>query len=241
MTRAPANPICALGSAMITSPSMAKLAATPPVVGCSRIDRYGSPASRRRPSAAEVLAICISERTPSCMRAPPEAEKISAGTFRSSARSNTRVIFSPATEPIDPPMNSNTKKPSSTGIASIRAEPERRESAPPAVLRAALRRSLYFFESRKLSGSTLSIDPSASTKLPGSTTSSIRRADDSGKWCSHCGQTLSFFSRSAVSRAARQSGHLVKTPTGTLRFSSERSSSRSSLLYQAIVRNRRIH
>ena len=187
------------------------------------------------------MAICISERTPSCIRAPPEAEKISAGTLRSSARSNTRVIFSPATEPIEPPMNSNTKTPSSTGISSIRPEPERKESAPPAVRRADLSRSLYFFESRKPSGSTLSIDPSASTKLPGSSTSSIRRADERGKWWSHCGQTLAFPSSAAVSSVARHPGHLVNTPAGTLRFSSERSSSLFSLLYQAIVRNRRIH
>jgi hypothetical protein len=33
MTRGPANPICAFGSAILRSPSMAKLAVTPPVVG----------------------------------------------------------------------------------------------------------------------------------------------------------------------------------------------------------------
>jgi len=35
MTRGPAKPISALGSARMTSPSQAKLAATPPVVGWS--------------------------------------------------------------------------------------------------------------------------------------------------------------------------------------------------------------
>ena len=33
MTRGPANPMSALGSAMFRSPSIAKLAVTPPVVG----------------------------------------------------------------------------------------------------------------------------------------------------------------------------------------------------------------
>ena len=115
MTRAPAKPISALGSARMTSPSIAKLAATPPVVGCSSTEAYGMPASRSRASAAEVFAICMSDSTPSCMRAPPDAEKMMAGTRRSSARSNTRVTFSPTTEPIEPPMNSKTNMPSSTG------------------------------------------------------------------------------------------------------------------------------
>ncbi len=102
---------------------------------------YGIPASRSRPSAAEVFAICISESTPSCMRAPPDAEKTIAGTRRSRARSNTRVTFSPTTDPIEPPMNSKTKIPSSTGWVSINPAPTRTASVPPAVLRAARRRS----------------------------------------------------------------------------------------------------
>jgi hypothetical protein len=71
------------------------------------------------------------------MRAPPDAEKTMAGTCRSSARSNTRVIFSPTTEPIEPPMNSKTKTASSTGIPSILPEPTRTASAPPAFRRAS--------------------------------------------------------------------------------------------------------
>ena len=77
MTRGPAKPMSARGSARMTSPSMAKLAVTPPVVGSVRTEMYGSRASPSRASAAEVLAICISERMPSCMRAPPEAETMS--------------------------------------------------------------------------------------------------------------------------------------------------------------------
>ena len=62
------------------------------------------PAARRRPSAAEVLAICISENRLSCMRAPPLAEKLTNGARSSSARSAARANFSPTTEPIEPPM-----------------------------------------------------------------------------------------------------------------------------------------
>ena len=106
--------------------------------------------------------------------------------------------------------------------------------APPALRRAARSRSPYFFESRKPSGSTLSIDASVSSKLPGSRVSSSRRAAVMGKWCSHCGHTPLFFSTSSVTSCARQPGHLVHIPAGTLRFSSARSSSLSSRLYQAI-------
>ncbi len=113
ITRGPAKPMSALGSAMMMSPSMANDAATPPVVGWSSTEMYGTRASRSRERAAEVLAICISESTPSCMRAPPEAQNTIAGRRRSSARSNWRVIFSPTTEPMEPPMKSKTKKPSS--------------------------------------------------------------------------------------------------------------------------------
>ena len=71
MTRAPAKPTSALGSARITSPSEAYDASTPAVEGSVRIETNGSRSSCSRASSAEVLAICMSERMPSCMRAPP--------------------------------------------------------------------------------------------------------------------------------------------------------------------------
>ena len=43
MTRGPAKPMSAPGSARMTSPSEAKLAVTPPVVGWVRIETYGKP------------------------------------------------------------------------------------------------------------------------------------------------------------------------------------------------------
>ena len=48
------------------------------------------------PARRDVLAICISENSPSCMRAPPEALIMSSGMRRSCASSMARVIFSPA-------------------------------------------------------------------------------------------------------------------------------------------------
>ena len=89
---------------MFRSPSIANEADTPPVVGWVSTEMYGSPAARSLPSAAEVLAICISENRLSCMRAPPLAEKFTNGAPISSAFSAARVNFSPTTEPIEPPM-----------------------------------------------------------------------------------------------------------------------------------------
>ncbi len=71
------------------------------------------------------------------MRAPPDAEQMIAVRRRASARSNTRVIFSPTTEPIEPPMNSKTKTPISTGCPSIRPDAQRMASDCPPPRRAA--------------------------------------------------------------------------------------------------------
>jgi hypothetical protein len=105
IVRGPAKPIRALGSAMMKSPSMAKLAVTPPVVGSASRLMNNPPASSSRARAALVLAICISDSADSCMRAPPEQLTISSGSFSSAAASIVSVIFSPTTLPIEPIMN----------------------------------------------------------------------------------------------------------------------------------------
>ena len=79
-TRAPANPMSAFGSARLTSPTAANEANTPPVVGSDRTEMNGTPAARRRSSAASVLASCIRASVPSCIRAPPEALTTTSGT-----------------------------------------------------------------------------------------------------------------------------------------------------------------
>ncbi len=56
-------------------------------------------------SAAEIFAICIRLKVPSCIRAPPDAEKMITAPRFSSALSISRVIFSPTADPIEPPMN----------------------------------------------------------------------------------------------------------------------------------------
>ena len=72
----------AFGSATLTSPTAANEANTPPVVGSDRTEMYGTPAARRRSSAAIVLASCISASVPSCIRAPPEALTMMSGIAR---------------------------------------------------------------------------------------------------------------------------------------------------------------
>ena len=105
MTRGPAKPMRAPGSARIMSPSMAKLAVTPPVVGSVSTEMYKRPASLCRFTAADVLAICMREASPSCMRAPPEQANTTMGSRSRWARSKARVSFSPATVPMLPMRN----------------------------------------------------------------------------------------------------------------------------------------
>lgn len=109
ITRGPAKPISAFGSAMFRSPSIAKLADTPPMVGSVSTEMYGSPRSCIFASAAEVFAICISDISASCIRAPPEAEKQISGQLSSSACSTARTKRAPTTEPIDPPHKGEFK------------------------------------------------------------------------------------------------------------------------------------
>ena len=119
MTRGPAKPISARGSAMFTSPSMAKLAVTPPVVGSVRTEMYGSRARSSLASAALILAICISDSAPSIIRAPPEQETITTGCWYSMAASMARVIFSPTTTPMLPPMNEYSIAATTTSLPPI--------------------------------------------------------------------------------------------------------------------------
>ena len=126
---------------MMKSPSMAKEAVTPPVVGSVSSEMNSAPASSSRARAAEVLAICISESVDSCMRAPPEEETISSGSFSSTAASMVRVIFSPTTEPIEPPMNSGSMTASMIGRPLMKPLPQTTASRLPVLSWYSARRS----------------------------------------------------------------------------------------------------
>src|SRR5689334_24507919 len=64
----------------------------------------------------------MSARVPSCMRAPPDADTMTSALRVASERSAARVIFSPTTLPMDPPMNSKSITTSSTGLPPMRSE-----------------------------------------------------------------------------------------------------------------------
>jgi hypothetical protein len=106
----------------------------------------GSPASSRRASAVEIFAICMRERAPSCIRAPPEHEMTMSGQWASSARSTARVTFSPTTLPIEPPMKPYSMTAIMTGMPEIfpaRSERRRRAPSPAGSSKAAPRRVWY--------------------------------------------------------------------------------------------------
>ena len=144
MTRGPAKPISAFGSAMFRSPSIAKLAVTPPVVGSVSTEMYGSRARSSRASAPQIFAICISDSAPSIMRAPPEQQTMTTGMRPSIARSIARVIFSPTTTPMLPPMKAYSIDATIVWMPSIAPDAD-----DDGVLQAgrsrcsALRRALY--------------------------------------------------------------------------------------------------
>jgi hypothetical protein len=166
---------------MMTSPSIAKLAVTPPVVGSVRTERYGSRRSPRRSSAAEVLAICMSERIPSCIRAPPDAETMTTGRCLSMASSIARVSFSPTTDPMLPPRNPNSNTHSTAGRPPMRATPVTIASSDFVFSTAARSRSRYFLVSLKPSGSVDSRVRSRSSKVPGSARSAMRSRAETRK------------------------------------------------------------
>ena len=97
----------------------------------ARLAQLASAPPRSSPSASATA------RPPACARRPTR-ENMIAGRLCATARSNWRVIFSPTTEPIEPPMNSNTKKPTSTGMPPTAAVPARYASPGPTLRVAPL-------------------------------------------------------------------------------------------------------
>ena len=181
-TRGPVKASSAPGSATITSPRLAKLASTPAVVGCVMTLMKPQRASRRSSIAHTVFGSCISERMPSCMRAPPEAVTVTRGTLRSTALSHARESFSPTTLPIEPPMNAKSITASSQACSSIAACPITIASPRPVETSASARRSVYGRRSKKSSGSSDRSSAASSSNVPPSTSCSIRARARTGKW-----------------------------------------------------------
>ena len=131
------------GSARIISPSMAKLAVTPPVVGSVSTGTYKSPASECRFNAADVFAICIRETIPSCILAPPEQQNRMTGRPSSVARSTAQAIFSPITCPMLLIRNLASQMPSTVSSPYILQRPMVTASCSPVFSFAAFTLSSY--------------------------------------------------------------------------------------------------
>jgi hypothetical protein len=142
------------------------------------------------------LAICISDSRPSCIRAPPDAENDRNGARWSIAACTPRAKRSPTTEPIDPPMNSNSKQ--ATTTAMVRIDPVITTSASVSddSVAASASRSGYLRLSLNLSGSSGRTSCPNSTRFSRSSSRSSRARALRRMWCSHLGQTLRLFSRS---------------------------------------------
>ena len=93
ITLRPAKPILAPCSATIISPSIPKLAVTPPNVGSVNRLIYNKPSSSSRDTAQEVFAICIKLKALSCILAPPDDVIAKTGSRCSIAFSIILVSF----------------------------------------------------------------------------------------------------------------------------------------------------
>src|SRR5882762_7658206 len=219
MTRGPAKPMSAPGSPILRSPSMAKLAVTPPVVGSVSTEMYGSFSSSSRASAAETLASCMRLIVPSIMRAPPEQEMAMNGWRVSIASSMPRVTFSPTTAPIEPPMKPNSMEHITTGRPLRWPSAVMTASFMPSFFMASFRRAAYALVSTNLSGSVEVMPASCSVQRP-SRSISRRCLEFILKWNWHLGQTKRFPSRSLRKTMVRQDSHLTHRPSVRTRRSS---------------------
>ena len=91
---------------------------------------------------AQVFAICMSESTPSCMRAPPVAVKQTKGRRCSRQTCTPRTKRSPTTEPIEPPRKPNSNAAATTGSVLMLPCMTTSASSSEVSLRASCRRSV---------------------------------------------------------------------------------------------------
>src|SRR5690606_20138855 len=178
----------------------------------------------------------MSERMPSCIRAPPDALSTIRGFPCSSERRPSRASFSPTTEPMLPPMNSKSITARWTSRPSSRPAPVMMASPRPRFASAASSRAGYGLRSVNPRGSALLSSASCSASSPPS--SRIRMYCSAGilKWKAQEGQTFRFCASRARYRIVAQCGHFSKTSAGTSRRSAFWSF-RSGFLNQGMVRN----
>ena len=136
-----------------------------------------------------VFAICIKDSNASCMRAPPEAEMLINAELVSIAWRTPRTKRSPTTEPIEPPMKSNSNTAMTTGCSRIVPACTTKASVSPVFLTASIKRSEYLRLSLNFKLSTGLTSCANSTRLSASNSCSIRARALTRRWWSHLGQT----------------------------------------------------
>ncbi len=181
---------------------------------------YGTLAESNRASAAEIFAICIRLTTPSIMRAPPEAETTMIGLRSLQARSTARVIASPTTAPMLPPINEYSMALTITGLPFMVPVALMMASFKPVEALLFSSRALYGRVSEKFSGSVDSRVSSCVSMLSSSSSSIRRSAEPMRKWYSHLGHTFRFSSSSFFQMICRHPSHFTHSPSVRTRFSS---------------------
>ena len=91
----------------------------------------------RRRTATVVRGICISEKMPSCMRAPPEAANRMKGVRCSAAWVRPVITASPAAMPSEPPMKSKSCTATVAAMPPIEPAPTITASFSPVLRRAS--------------------------------------------------------------------------------------------------------
>src|SRR5690606_18650631 len=119
--------------------------------------------------------------------------------------------------PIEPAMKLKSCTPTTAGLPSTVPTPTWNASLCGVAARACLRRSVYFFESRNLSGSSRTSGSGNSSK-PSSSSWASRASAPMRPWCSHFGHTERLASNSREKIISWQRGHLTHRFSGVSRL-----------------------
>ena len=151
------------------------------------------------------------------MRAPPAAENRISGRFSFTARSAAAMTALPTYMPMEPAMKPKSCAAATMGVRPISPSATSIASFSPVAFWAALRRSGYFFWSRKCSGSGVGWGTSTSMKMPWSNSAVKRSRGENAMWWSQLVQTFRFSASSRWNSIVPHSGHLVQRFSGTSR------------------------
>src|SRR5438552_8950313 len=126
-----------------------------------------------------------------------------------------RTKRSPTTDPIEPPMKSNSNTAITSGAERMLPCMTTSASVSPVSSSAAESRSGYFRVSLNFRLSIGRTSEPISYRPSGSRSCSMRSRAETRPWCPHLGHTLRFCSRSVRYRTVSHDGHLTQRPSGT--------------------------